>query len=358
MSRRRRTASSGAAERGAQLGYRPALDGVRALAVVAVMLYHGGVTWAAGGFLGVDVFFVLSGFLITSLLVLEWTTTGRIALGRSGCAGHAGCCRRCSRPPCGGAYSFFVSDEQQPNLRGDSLATLAYVSNWWFMVSGQSYFGQFVEPSLLRHTWSLAIEEQFYIVFPMLLVAWLARARLGLASLRALLFVGVLASAVVMAAVHDPLSDTSRAYYGTDTRAQASRRWYDMPLRAAMVACLVAVVVGTSARVGPSVTGLLAVFPIVLTSLMLIFQPRIGGPATAALLANTMWGLAGFSTRLWCCISRRSRSAPGPPTRCRSRPRWSGISCVWSAAPPRAWRGAVRERELAFSAGRSRGSAP
>jgi hypothetical protein len=79
---------------------------------------------------------------------------------------------------------------------------------------------------------------------------------------------------------------------------RVSRRWYDMPLRAAMVACLVAIVVGTSTRVGPSVTGLLAVFPIVLTSLMLIFQPRIGGPATAALLANTMWGLAGFSTAL------------------------------------------------------------
>ncbi len=79
---------------------------------------------------------------------------------------------------------------------------------------------------------------------------------------------------------------------------RVSRQWYDMPLRATMVAGLVAVVVGTSSRVGPSVTGLLAVFPIVLTSLMLIFQPRIGGPATAALLANTMWGLAGFSTAL------------------------------------------------------------
>ena len=76
------------------------------------------------------------------------------------------------------------------------------------------------------------------------------------------------------------------------------RRWYDMPMRAGMVACLVAIVVGTSSRVGPSVTGLLAVFPIVLTSLILIFQPRIGGPATAALMANTIWGLAGFSTAL------------------------------------------------------------
>lgn len=79
---------------------------------------------------------------------------------------------------------------------------------------------------------------------------------------------------------------------------RVGRRWYDLPLRAGMVACLVAVVVGTSATVGPSVTGLLAVFPIVLTSLILIFQPRIGGPATAALMANTLWGLAGFSTAL------------------------------------------------------------
>jgi hypothetical protein len=79
---------------------------------------------------------------------------------------------------------------------------------------------------------------------------------------------------------------------------RAVRRWYDLPLRAGMVACLVAIVVGASTRVGPAVTGVLAVFPIVLTSLILIFQPRVGGPAIAALLANGMWGLAGFSTAL------------------------------------------------------------
>jgi hypothetical protein len=77
-----------------------------------------------------------------------------------------------------------------------------------------------------------------------------------------------------------------------------TRRWYDIPLRAAMAAVLVATVVGVSARVGPTVTGILAVFPIVLTSLMLILQPRIGGPATAAVFANTISGLAGFS----CCL--------------------------------------------------------
>ena len=77
------------------------------------------------------------------------------------------------------------------------------------------------------------------------------------------------------------------------------RKWYDIPLRALLVACLVAVVVSLSGHVGPTVTGLLAVFPIVMTSLMLIFQPRVGGPATAALIANTMWGLVGFAACLF-----------------------------------------------------------
>jgi uncharacterized membrane protein (GlpM family) len=77
------------------------------------------------------------------------------------------------------------------------------------------------------------------------------------------------------------------------------RRWFDVPVRALMVACLVAAVVGSSGHVGPTVTGLLAVFPIVMTSLMIIFQPRVGGRATAALIAHTMWGLVGFSACLF-----------------------------------------------------------
>ena len=212
----------GPSGRGAQLGYRPALDGLRALAVAAVMLYHGGVGWAQGGFLGVDVFFVLSGFLITSLLVQEWTSTGRIAL-------RAFWLRRARRllPALfvvllvAAAYAISLPEQQQHDLRGDSLATLAYVSNWWFVVSGQSYFAQFVEPSTLRHTWSLAIEEQFYLLFPLLLVTWLGRARLGLRGLRLLLLAGTFVSAGLMVALHDPLVDPSRAYYGTDTRMQA-----------------------------------------------------------------------------------------------------------------------------------------
>ena len=114
------------------------------------------------------------------------------------------------------------------------------------------------------------------------------------------------------------------------------RTWYDVPVRALMVACLVAAVVGLSGHVGPTVTGLLAVYPIVMTSLMLIFQPRVGGPATAALIANTMWGLVGFSA---CLFTVHLATVPLGT--------WAGlalslaVSVVWNlvlygAAPPRA----------------------
>ena len=118
------------------------------------------------------------------------------------------------------------------------------------------------------------------------------------------------------------------------------RRWFDIPLRALLVAALVGGVVEASATVGPKLTGILAVFPIVMTSLMLIMHPRIGGPASAAIIANTMWGLVGFATRCWRCISPWCRSArrSGSQSRCwwRSPPtaRSSGSA---AAATPAAW---------------------
>ncbi len=163
----------------------PALDGVRALAVAAVLLYHGDVSWARGGYLGVDAFFVLSGFLITSLLVSEWHSSGRIALA-------AFWARRARRLlpalflvlAAVAVYAAMVAAPTElENLRRDGLSALAYVANWGQIASHQSYFETFAAPSPLRHTWSLAIEEQFYLVWP-LLVFGVLRWRRG--SLRAL----------------------------------------------------------------------------------------------------------------------------------------------------------------------------
>ncbi len=202
--------------------YRPGLDGVRAFAVAAVMLYHGQVSWAQGGFLGVDVFFVLSGFLITSLLLKEITTTGRLEL-------LAFWKRRARRllPAlfvllgAVAVYAWVAAPPTQlASLRSDALASLAYVSNWKFILDGTSYFHAFQAPSPLAHTWSLAIEEQWYLIWPIALLGLVrvCRGRRGL--LAAAIAALALASAALAAVLYHPGTDPSRVYYGTDTRAQ------------------------------------------------------------------------------------------------------------------------------------------
>jgi peptidoglycan/LPS O-acetylase OafA/YrhL len=191
--------------------------------VAAVLAYHAGLPWARGGFLGVDAFFVLSGFLITSLLLAEWRSKGGIGL-------TAFWSRRARRllPALFlmligvAAYAALIAQpEELDKLRGDALATIGYVANWRPVLSGQSYFDQFSIPSPLRHTWSLAIEEQYYAVWPLLLL-FLLRLRRG--SMRILLpaTLAMLAlSALLMALLFQPGHDPSRVYYGTDTRAQS-----------------------------------------------------------------------------------------------------------------------------------------
>ncbi len=212
----------------------PALDGLRALAVLAVMTYHAGVSWLPGGLLGVDLFFVLSGFLITGLLLTEWTTSGRIDLPR-----FWG--RRARRllpalllvllAVC--AYARFVADpDDAGNLRVDALSTLGYVANWRFALSHQSYFAQLTPPSPLLHTWSLAVEEQFYVIWPLVVLVLLTRAahrpprkrrarHPAAAVLRTVAVGGAVASAATAFGLSVAGVDTSRIYYGTDTRAQA-----------------------------------------------------------------------------------------------------------------------------------------
>jgi peptidoglycan/LPS O-acetylase OafA/YrhL len=132
---------------------------------MAVLAYHADLPWARGGFLGVDAFFVLSGFLITSLLLVEWRHRGSIGL-------LAFWARRARRllPALflmlvGVAVyaAVFASPQELGKIRGDALATIGYVANWRPLFSGQSYFDRFSMPSPLRHTWPLGIEEQYYL---------------------------------------------------------------------------------------------------------------------------------------------------------------------------------------------------
>ena len=203
-----------------RLGHLPGLDGIRGVAVLSVLLFHGGVSWTPGGFLGVDVFFVLSGFLITSLLIDEWGRTGAIGLGGFWV-------RRVRRLLPGllvlvagaAVYAWLIaSPEALAGIRHDVFATLAYFANWHFIASQASYFGRTGDPSPLAHTWSLAIEEQFYVVWPLLVLAVL-RGRRPLGRLALLAAAGLVASATAMAVVYRPDADPSRVYYGTDTRS-------------------------------------------------------------------------------------------------------------------------------------------
>jgi peptidoglycan/LPS O-acetylase OafA/YrhL len=211
--------------------YLGGLDGLRAVAVIGVLAYHAGVAGVGGGLLGVDVFFVLSGFLITTLLVAERQRRGSISLSRFWC-------RRARRllPAllimltlvawCGRWFGV----DSLSQLRGDALSTLLYVANWHYVLANQSYFVHFGAPSPLLHTWSLAVEEQFYLVWP--LVAVLALRRWGGRGLAAVAGSGVVVSAGLTAALYAAGTNVSRLYYGTDTRAQEL-----------MVGCLLALVV-------------------------------------------------------------------------------------------------------------------
>ncbi len=204
-----------------RIPYEPSLDGIRGLAVTAVVLYHGGIGWAAGGYLGVDAFFVLSGYLITSLLLAEWKATTTIALKEFWA-------RRARRllPALfvflvGMAiYNIFLAKpDVLDQLRADGIATLFYVMNWRLVASSQSYFDQFFA-SPFRHMWSLAIEEQYYLVWP--LVTLLVMRWKGSAAFFMKVCIGLAAgSALLMFVLYHPDEDPSRLYYGTDTRAQS-----------------------------------------------------------------------------------------------------------------------------------------
>ncbi len=203
-----------------RLRYHPALDGLRALSVLAVIAYHFEYQWAKGGFLGVDAFFVLSGFLITTLLVLEFRRISTIELGR-----FWGRRARRLLPALLLVLLFvawythqYVVPWERAGIRGDGIASLFYVANWRFILDQQSYFTLFSAASPLRHMWSLAIEEQFYLVWPLIVFGCLRVARGSTRVLAGVCAAGAIASVIAMAVFYQD-GDPSRAYYGTDTHA-------------------------------------------------------------------------------------------------------------------------------------------
>jgi peptidoglycan/LPS O-acetylase OafA/YrhL len=227
--------------------YLPGLDGLRALAVTAVIAYHLGYGWAQGGLLGVGVFFTLSGYLITDILVGQFAASGRVKLGdfwlRRG---------RRLLPALFvmlAVVTVWVNAFNRafvPGYRGDVIASGLYVNNWWYIFQHDSYYSRFAPPAPLDHLWSLAVEEQFYLVWPwavlamVLLAGWLmkrrrvrllgpgahveadrneflsGRARWAMAGVALVLAV---ASAIEMAMLYHPGYDPTRVYEGTDTRA-------------------------------------------------------------------------------------------------------------------------------------------
>src|SRR4051794_34749261 len=206
----------------ARLGYIPALDGLRALAVVAVLLYHADQKWIPGGFLGVDVFFVISGYLITCLLLSDWQQTNGIGLKRFWY-------RRARRLlPALFAMLFVVSlyailflPDVLDQLRGEVLSALFYVENWFLVFRNLSYFQSAGRPPLLQHVWSLAVEEQYYLFWPLILMLVLTVWGKSRKALLIGVLAGVVISTVEMWILYHPYTDPSRVYYGTDTRVAA-----------------------------------------------------------------------------------------------------------------------------------------
>jgi peptidoglycan/LPS O-acetylase OafA/YrhL len=290
-----------------------ALDGLRGLAVLVVVLFHAG--HLDGGYLGVDLFFTLSGFLITTLLLEERRSTGTIAF-------KWFWIRRARRllPALFAMLAFvvvyavvFADATELGRIRSDALATVFYVANWHSVIAGQGYWDLFGAPSPLQHTWSLAIEEQFYLVWPLLLggLLWLSRG-----SRRAvfLLSVGLaFAGAIWMAIIFDPL-DTNRVYLGTDTRIPA------LLLGAALAAWLQwkGPVVGRRARIGVEIGAVVG-----LEFLLLVWLVLPGGSALLYRGGLLLCGLSAVAV-----LAAITHPSPGPVARVLSIALLRGLGII------------------------------
>lgn len=200
------------------ISYMPGLDGLRAIAVIAIIAFHLNASWLPGGFLGVDTFFIISGFLITTILLNEYRTTGTIDFKQFWW-------KRIKRlfPAVFFMliivfnYCLFFEPKMIHQLKQDSLAAFLYLSNWWYIFDHVDYFHSF-DPRPLQHLWSLAIEEQFYLFFPIVLFIMLSLRSKKLIFIFFLLL--ALCSSFWMSMLYHPGVQITRLYFGTDTRLQ------------------------------------------------------------------------------------------------------------------------------------------
>ena len=199
------------------LPYMPGLDGLRALAVVAVIAYHSEIESVPGGFLGVEIFFVISGYLITALLLEEFNLNSAINLRQ-----FWGRRARRLLPALflyiGGsvAFAYSMAEDVVPT-KGEVLSTLGYVYNWFGIFQEISYTDVFERKNFFHHLWSLAVEEQFYLLWPILLLC--LQRYIHRKVTISLLILGITSSAFLMWTMYQPFEDSLRVYYGTDTRA-------------------------------------------------------------------------------------------------------------------------------------------
>lgn len=198
--------------------YIAGLDGLRAIALLAVIAYHLNLSFASGGFLGVEIFFVLSGYLVTHLLLIQREQRTSIHLKNFWMRRLRRLLPALLLMLIGTiVYMTFTAGDRIATFRGDVISALFYANNWYLLFHHVSYFESFANPSPFLHLWSLAVEGQFYVLWPLLVMLGL-RFTPKRWQFAAWTFGLAVISALLMAWLYDPAADPSRVYYGTDTR--------------------------------------------------------------------------------------------------------------------------------------------
>jgi len=304
-------------------GFRPDIEGLRAVAVLAVVLYHAGVPGISGGYIGVDVFFVISGFLITGMLWRETTTTNTIRLGRF----YGARARRLLPAAATVAVATAIAAAvalpplQARSVFMDGIASALYVGNCWFAMRGTDYLASDIAPSPFQHYWSLGVEEQFYLVWPALIIgsAWLVgRTRRGPGSSRApyAAVLGLVGVASLTLAVLWTRTSPPWAFFSLPTRAWelaagglvalSIRQWRRLPLLPAAIAGWggLALILLTCNQLGPGTAypGTAALLPVLGTALVVGGGSVTGGMGPGRLLCRPAMraiGRVSYSWYLW-----------------------------------------------------------